>query len=252
MVRSESPALAGAVCIAGTRQGYSTRLPFRSRRIGRLARLLLGSALALLLSAGESSASVELTPTDSVKKTVSELIEILDDQKLNLPDQFEERRRRIERTLKTRINCEEMAARSLGTPWAELTQKEQHEFVDLFVQFLSKSLAAWKFERGPFDESMVANSDEMVTYLSEQQQKGFSEVRTKVRSQKVDTLLDFRLVKHSGNWRVYDIVIDKVSLDDNYRAQFKSVTRYISYAGLENKIHKLLPILKLFEQLVPR
>ncbi|MBI3355895.1 MAG: ABC transporter substrate-binding protein [Nitrospirae bacterium] len=171
---------------------------------------------------------------------------------LNQPDQIEQRRRRIERALRTRISSEEMAARSLGLPWTELNEQEQHEFVDLFIQFLSKSLAAWKFERGPFGESMVEYSDEMVTYLSEQQEKGFSEVKTRIRSQKAETLLDFRLVKLSGDWRVYDIVIDKVSLAGNYRAQFKSITRYFSYAGLENKIHKLLPILKLFEQLVPR
>ena len=206
----------------------------------------------LLVLTGTAGAATEPTPTDSVKNTISELIQILDNQDLYQPGRAEERRRQIERTLRSRVSYEAMAKHSLGGAWTDLNEAERQEFGERFIQFLAKSLAGWTFERDPSANSLQDLSHEMVIYLSEYREDSFSEVRTKFRSPKVDTLLDFRLVHQSGHWRVYDVVIDRVSIANNYRAQFNNIIRLFSYVDLENEIKKTVPILKLFEKISPR
>jgi len=208
--------------------------------------------LNLLVMAGTSAATPEQTPTDSVKLTVSELIQILGDQNLNDPNRSEERRRLIERTLRDKISYEDMAKRSLGSAWSELTETEREEFVDLFVQFLARSLASWRFERDVYGKTINDYAGDLITYMSEERKDRFSEVKTKLRSHKVDTRLDFRLVNDDGQWRVYDVVVDHVSIAGNYRSQFANIIRLISFSELEDKIKKMMPILKLFEIITPR
>jgi phospholipid transport system substrate-binding protein len=201
---------------------------------------------------GTALAASEHGPTASVKNALSELIRILDNQDLNHPGRVEERRLQIERMLRSHVSYEEMARRSLGRPWANLNEAEQREFADLFVRFLANSVSGWKMERERSPQDPNEAHDELVTYLSERYLGGHSEVRTRLRSLKVDTSVDFRLVNQAGTWRVYDVVVDHVSIAGNYRSQFSSILRLFSLAELESKIMTIVPILKLFEKTAAR
>lgn len=131
-----------------------------------------------------------------------------------------------------------MAKRTLGTQWSSLTRHEQREFVDLFVQLLRDTFAGRISER----------SDEQVLYLSEQREDGFAEVRTQLKGRKIDTPIDFRLIHRSGDWRVYDVVIDGASIVSNYRSQFTSIIRDVSYGGLVKKMRQKAVAVKVFEK----
>ena len=207
--------------------------------------------LSLILTTAPALA-VEQTPTDSVKSTIGELIQILGNQDLNDPGRSEERRRQIEHMLRDRVSYQDMARRSLGRPWADLSEAERQEFVELFIQFLAKSLSGWKLDSDPQGNRIREYADELVTYVAEHRDERFSEVKTKLRSLKVDTQVDFLLVNHSGHWRVYDVVVDHVSIAGNYRSQFANISRLISLSELEDQIKKTMPILKLFEIMTPQ
>jgi phospholipid transport system substrate-binding protein len=60
--------------------------------------------------------------------------------------------------------------------------------------------------------------------------------------------LDFRLKNQSGEWRVYDVVIDDASLVRNYRAQFDRIIRDYSYAGLVDAMTQRALVVKVFEK----
>lgn len=96
--------------------------------------------------------------TDAVKSTITELLRTLDDPRLKQPDRSDERRQAIERIIMQRVSYEEMAKRSLGTPWAELPETDRREFVELFVQLLRDNFA------GRISEHSAA----AVSYLGEQ------------------------------------------------------------------------------------
>ena len=84
-------------------------------------------------------------------------------------------------------------------------------------------------------------------YLSEQLEDRFAEVKTRLADQKTDTLLDFRLANRLGNWLVYDVVIDGASITGNYHAQFTSIIRDLSYAGLVKRMKEKTLVVKAFE-----
>lgn len=175
--------------------------------------------------------------TDAVKSTITELLRTLDDPRLKQPDRSDERRQAIERIIMQRVSYEEMAKRSLGTPWAELPETDRREFVELFVQLLRDNFA------GRISEHSAA----AVSYLGEQQEAHFAEVKTHLKNPKVDTRVDFRLFLQSEEWLVYDVVVDGASIVSNYRAQFTSIIRDVSYIGLVKKMKQNAVAVKLFE-----
>ncbi len=163
---------------------------------------------------------------------------VLDDEKLKDPEQAEERRYEIEEIIRQRVDYEEMAKRALGTQWSSLSHHEQREFVGLFVQLL----------RDTFAGRITEHSDEEVLYLSEQREDSFAEVKTRLKGRKIDTPIDFRLIHRFGDWRVYDVVIDGASLVSNYRSQFTSIIRDVSYGGLVKKMRQKAVAVKVFEK----
>lgn len=193
--------------------------------------------VALLALAGTGAAAAELTPTESVKGTVAEVVRILDSAELKQPGRAAERRQQIEQVMRDRVSYEEMAKRALGVPWTDLTESERQEFVGLFVQLLRDSFA------GRIDEY----TGEQVLYLSEQREEKFAEVKTRLAGRKMDTLLDFRLANRLGNWLVYDVVIDGASIVGNYHAQFTSIIRDLTYAGLVKRMKEKTLLVKAFE-----
>lgn len=196
---------------------------------------VMASMVVLLF--GTPVASADQTATESVKSTINEVIHILNSEELKHPGRSVERRQKIEQVIRQRVSYEDMAKRALGWPWIELTNTERQEFVALFVELLRDAFAC-----------RIDNyADEQVLYLSEQREENFAEVKAKLSGLKVDTLIDFRLVDKVGHWIVYDVIIDGAGIVGNYHAQFASIIRDHSYAGLVNKMKEKTLVVKAFE-----
>jgi phospholipid transport system substrate-binding protein len=188
-----------------------------------------GAVVAIVLLAPGVSPVLAAGPaTDAVKSTVDEVIRILQDKEMKKPDRVEERRRLLEKIIGERFDYDEMAKRTLTIQWAKLNKDEQKEFVDLFKRMLSHTYA----------DKIEGYSGEPVQYVNERQQEGFAEVKTRVISGKAEIPLDYRLMHKSDNWRVYDVVVDGVSLVNNFRGQFTKIIKSSSYADLVEKLRK--------------
>jgi phospholipid transport system substrate-binding protein len=198
--------------------------------------LMAGMVLSLV-SIAPARAFMPQTPTDSVRSTIEAVIHILTKEELKQPERLMERRQEIERIVRERVSYEDMAKQALGVQWLSLAAEERQEFVGLFVQLLRDSFAS----------KIDAYAGEHVLYLSEQQNDHIAEVRTKLSGRKTDTLLDFQMIDHNGMWLVYDVVIDGASIVHNYRAQFASIIRDASYAGLVERMREKIFTVKAFE-----
>jgi len=203
-----------------------------------LSGMVIGLAMGSPSLAATSSDRIESGATEAVKGTIDDLIRVLEDETLKRPELAESRRRAIEGIVKHRVDYEEMARRSLGAPWATLSHRDQLEFVGLFVQLLRDSFAGRITER----------SDERVEYLAELRDGAFAEVKAQMTGRKIDTSIDFRLIHRAHEWRVYDIVIDGASIVSNYRSQFTSIIRDVSYGGLVKKMRDKAIAVKTFEK----
>lgn len=191
--------------------------------------LAVGTGLAVIiaLTVGATPAAAGAA-TDSVRGTINEVIRILENQELRKPERKEERRRQLEKVIGDRFNYEEMAKRTLGTHWGKLNDIERREFVELFTSLLANTYA----------DKITGYSGEQVHYLNERLEGEYAEVRTKIVSGKAEIPLDYRLLNRSNDWRVYDVIVDGVSLVNNYRGQFTKILRSSSYADLVEQLRK--------------
>jgi len=167
-------------------------------------------------------------PTVAMKTTIDEVLRIVRDKDLKQPAKAEARRQMLETVVSARFDYAEMSRRALGSPWNQLTDQQKQEFVDLFRTLLTNSYA----------DKIETYSGEGVEYLNERTEKEYAEVRTKVLSGKTEIPLDYRLINKAEEWRVYDVVVDNVSLVNNYRGQFTKILRASSYSDLVDQLRK--------------
>ena len=166
--------------------------------------------------------------TDAMKTTIDEVLKILADKDLKVPSKANERRQLLEKVVGERFDYQEMSRRSLGAPWATLSEKDRQEFVSLFQTLLVNTYA----------DKIESYSGDGVQYVNERNEKDYAEVRTKVLTGKTEIPLDYRLLNKGSAWRVYDVIVDGVSLVNNYRGQFTKILRSGSYADLVEQLRK--------------
>lgn len=164
--------------------------------------------------------------TAAIKQTVDEVIRILADEKMKKPEKVQERRKLLEKVVGDRFSYDEMAKRALAAQWQKLEEKQRAEFVELFMRLLTNSYA----------DKIEGYTGEQVHYLNERNEGDYAEVRTKVASGKAEIPLDYRMLNKSGDWRVYDVVVDGVSLVNNYRGQFAKIIRTSGYDDLVKQL----------------
>jgi phospholipid transport system substrate-binding protein len=191
--------------------------------------LASGIACLLLLLGGVTvQPAVAGGATEAMKSTIDETLKIVQDKDLKQPGRAEERRRRLEQVVGNRFDYQEMSRRALGAPWNTLSDKDKEEFVALFRTLLITSYA----------DKIETYSGEGVQYINERTEKDYAEVRTKVLNGKVEIPLDYRLLNKGDEWRVYDVVVDGVSLVNNYRGQFSKILRSSTFADLMDQLRK--------------
>ena len=189
--------------------------------------LAVVAALVLAVAVGAEPATAG-EATEAMKGTIDEVLRILADQSLKQPAKANERRQLLEKVVGERFDYEEMSRRSLGTSWATLSEKDKHEFVSLFQTLLVNTYA----------DKIESYTGDGVQYINERTEKEYAEVRTKVLTGKTEIPLDYRLLHKSSAWRVYDVVVDGVSLVNNYRGQFSKILRNGSYTDLIDQLRK--------------
>lgn len=162
------------------------------------------------------------TPMEAMRTTVSQALEILQDPALKKPERTDERVARLKKIADGRFDYGEMAKRSLGGQWNKIDEKERQEFVGLFTEFLTAT----------YVEKLHNYSDEEVTFLRELLEGDHAEVRSIMVGKKTEIPMDYRLIKKGDDWKAYDVIVDGVSLVQNYRGQFTSILRSSSYKHL--------------------
>ncbi|HXV68563.1 MAG TPA: ABC transporter substrate-binding protein, partial [Nitrospira sp.] len=163
-----------------------------------------------------------------VRATVNEVLRILEDPALKDRAKLMPRRRMLEEVIASRFDYAEMSKRALAAHWIPLTSAQRAEFVEAFKSLLSDRYA----------EKIEGYAGEEILYLSERIEGTYAEVRTELRSRKVEIPMDYRLFIKEGRWHAYDIVADGVSLVKNYRSQFETIIRSHSYQELVRRLRE--------------
>jgi len=187
-------------------------------------------ALALLLVLSWKTASALAgVPTEQIKSTVDRALGVLKDPRLKPVAKTKERRDQLRQILYARFDFTEMARRALGSNWRRRTPQEQAEFVPLFTEVLERAYAG-------IIESYVDDKIKIV-YLNERVDGNFADINSKIVTGRGEEYsLNYKAHLVGGEWKVYDVVAENISLVNNYRSQF---TRVISNASYEELVRRL-------------
>ena len=176
--------------------------------------VIVSLALGSLLLAGPLRWAEAGEPQEKVKGTVDEVVAILANHTLPPP----ERRTQIRQAVLQRFGFEEMAQRTLTPP-------QRQEFVALFTDLLEGSYVNRMVNANPESQS--------VRYVKETIEQDQAAVHTEIGNPRdAPATVEYRLLHKAGDWKVYDIVIEGISLVNNYRTQFNTIITKDSYAGL--------------------
>lgn len=162
-------------------------------------------------------------PTDQVKQTTDSVLDILKNKELKRPEKTKQRRAAIRKIIDERFDFEEMTKRSLALHWRERSPEEKREFVTLYSDLLERN----------YIRKIEKYEDEKIQYAGETINDRYASVKTRIITKKnVEIPIEYRLLKRDTKWEVYDVVIEGVSLVNNYRTQFNNIIRTSSYEEL--------------------
>ena len=183
--------------------------------------VMLAVLVGSLLLTGASQGAEAGEPQEKVKATVDAVVTILANPTLQPP----ERRTQIRHVVLQRFGFEEMAQRTLAQHWRTLTPLQQHEFVVLFTDLLEGSYVNRMVNANPGSQS--------VRYVKETMEQDQAAVHTEIGNPRdAPATVEYRLLRKAEDWKVYDIVIEGISLVNNYRTQFNTIITKDSYEGL--------------------
>jgi phospholipid transport system substrate-binding protein len=182
--------------------------------------------LVLLLMLATTASASAATPTEQLRSTVDQVIETLRDKSLSGAP----RRQRLSALIRPRFNFPLMAQWVLGTNWRKATPAEKERFVTLFTDTLEETYVG-KIEN---------YTDEKVRYLKEKVEGEKAEVATVIVGKSVEIPIDYKLARKGGEWLVYDVSVEGVSLVRNFRSTYDEIVRKDGLPGLLKQMEEKL------------
>jgi phospholipid transport system substrate-binding protein len=170
-------------------------------------------------------------PTVQVKSSVERVIEILRDPSLQDEAKKGERRKLLREAIFRRFDFTEMAKRSLGAHWRRQTPEKQREFVRVFTDLLERAYLG----------RIESYNIEKFVYTNERLDDPYAEVDSKIlTSEGEEFTLNYKIHRVGDDWKIYDLVVENISLVNNYRSQFNRVINKSSYDDLVSRIKQKL------------
>jgi phospholipid transport system substrate-binding protein len=153
-------------------------------------------------------------PLDTVQTNVNKVLDVLRDPKLKAESAKEIKKEKLEAMYKQMFDEVELSMRSLGGNWKKLSPAQQQEFIQLYRQILGRAY---------IDEILSFTNEKIVFSKENMLSNNQAEVQTKIITSSKEIPIFYRVILKDGTWKVYDVVVENVSLVQNYRSQFNSI-----------------------------
>jgi phospholipid transport system substrate-binding protein len=153
-------------------------------------------------------------PFDTVKGHVNEVLRVLRDPALQGEANKEARQKKVEAIADEMFDYVALSRLTLARNWRKFNGDQKKEFVQLYRSILEKA----------YLDRILAYTDEKVTFGKETMlSKKKAEVQTHIITKSVEIPIYYRVYLKDGEWKVYDIIIEGISLVKNYRTQFREI-----------------------------
>ncbi len=157
-------------------------------------------------------------PQVRVKQMVDSILGVLQNSGMSPA----EKKAQVSGRVQEYLNMQSMARRTLGAYWKDATEDQRQRFSDLFVKVLE----------GTYLNRIGDYSGGTVKYLKQRVKDDKAIVDTAIISAELEIPVQYKMIYQDGNWQVFDIVIEGVSLIKNYRSSYGEIIRRNGYEGL--------------------
>jgi phospholipid transport system substrate-binding protein len=183
----------------------------------------------LLCGAFAASAYAEqLSPPQQVIQEKSDQLQS-SLQKPEYKEDFRKATELVERIIAPHVDFDRVSILVLGKYWRTATPDQRERFKKEFRTLLIRT----------YTTTFTEYSDWKIRYLPtrEGEEPGKTMVRTEVLQEGAQPIaVNYRMVQTGGEWKVYDVLIEGISLLQNYRTSF---TNQVAQTGMEPLIKDL-------------
>ncbi len=167
-------------------------------------------------------------PLSTVQANVNKVLDVLRDPALKADSAKVTKKEKLRSIYGSMFDEVELSKRTLARNWNKLNTAQRQEFVQLFQEVLEKA----------YVDKILSYTNEKITYEKEiKLTENQVEVQTHVITSSNKIPIFYRVILSSGTWKVYDVIVENVSLVQNYRTQFNNILE-------KNTPEQLLEILR--------
>jgi len=169
------------------------------------------------------------SPLEMIRSTVNSAIAVLQSPAYQGATHRRERMAKVQGIILPHFDTQELAARALGCYWHQRTEEEKREFVRLFTALIEQTYSGTLDRYGKHVQ---------VVFDQERTDGDFAEVDTRILApnQTQPISINYFLHEMKGQWLIYDVQIENISMVRNYRTQFSRILSTSSYADLVRRI----------------
>ena len=186
--------------------------------------------LGLSLAFAPVVVSADGSAINAVRSSVDGILDLLKQDDMDKAA----RRSAMEVIIDERFDFRAMSQRTLATNWKKASDAEKQEFTDLFSQLIQSSYVG----------KLEAYTNETVEYVTEKVKGRKALVETVIKTASADIPLNYKMYSKDGNWLVYDVIIEGVSLISNYRSSYQTIVKKEGFDGLMAKMKAKIEELK--------
>ncbi len=169
------------------------------------------------------------SPDGFLKDSVEEISSLVTKYKDRFETDEEFLRDKMNSIVMPKLDIKLMSKIILGKKiWTDLSISQKDDFVEAFKYRMTST----------YMKSITAFDGEKVVFLPYEpgKRENIAYVKSKYLIPGGDIAVDYRLIRKSNEWKVYDIIFDGISLMKNYRADFRE---HVSQSGIDSLITSL-------------
>jgi phospholipid transport system substrate-binding protein len=193
----------------------------------------IAAALAFVFLLVLPGTAVSMEPMVVIKAPIDTVIAILNDPQYEVAGTRSAQRDEIWKNIKSMFDFNEISRRAVARNWQDFNDAEKAAFTEVFSQFLGNTY---------IDKIQGEYHNEKIVYLGQDFYSDvYAEVKTNIVRESLEIPVNYRMMRDGdGNWKVYDVIVEGVSLVKNYRTQFASLLRKEKPAQLIERLDEKL------------
>jgi phospholipid transport system substrate-binding protein len=185
--------------------------------------------LAVLLFVALPVSAQELGPEELVKKITQDVLDTIKSDKQLAAGDRQRAIKLAEEKVLPHVDFEEATRLAVGRAWAQATPEQKKKLVSEFRNMLVRT----------YSNAIQPYEGQQMKVMPVRMKPGDSEVTVQnqfIRSGAQPVKIDYSMRKTDKGWKIYDIVVEGVSLVLTYRSEFDAVVKQDGIDGLIKRL----------------